>query len=204
MDRLQNLCYFLITCFTLLAVPLFALGTLNSQKPSILSYHDPLAPNAPCPPGTVGNSRIELCKITNVRLVSRYKDTTIGDTQAMNHIADHYIEEREVGAAFLWYRKAAQSGDLRALTRQGIILHEARTYQTEGLKYILDAAKRNYSPAQMFLGAHFLEPGENQDLNKAIFWLSEANRNGHDKAQELMRTLMKRLQEDLFVWGEMA
>ena len=56
----------------------------------------------------------------------------------------------------------------------------------------------------MFLGAHFLEPGENQDLNKAIFWLSEANRNGHDKAQGLMRTLMKKLQEDLFVWGEMA
>ena len=54
----------------------------------------------------------------------------------------HDVEEREVGAAFLWYRKAALSGDLRALTRQGIILHESQTYQTEGLKYILDAENR--------------------------------------------------------------
>lgn len=91
--------------------------------------------------------------------------------------------------ALNWLRKAAQQGDLQALTELGLCYRHGKGVARDRVKaveYFRRVAEGGYAPAQRLLGdcyAHHIGIGVPADGEKARFWYAKAAAGGDAQAQ---------------------
>lgn len=84
-----------------------------------------------------------------------------------------------------------EKGDLKAITHLAAI-HQIDQKYDEAIKLYTIAAKKNYAPAQYNLGVMMHQGiGIKRNVSEAYGWLNLATEQGHSKAQEFIKGLLR-------------
>ena len=95
-----------------------------------------------------------------------------------------------------WYRKAADSGDLKSMYQLGTFLISGRggvKDPVRGYELVLKAAQKNYPEAEMMIGAIYLKPDAylpfKRDPKKALAFIRLSAEHNYAKAQNILGAL---------------
>jgi TPR repeat protein len=120
-----------------------------------------------------------------------------GNTEAQYYLAVTYHEgkvtQKNIREAIYWYIEAAEKGHPNAQYNLGTIYANEKEVLDYNLsiQYLTLAAKQEHSQAQLKLGKMYVK----RNLEKAIFWLEKATKNGNTKASDLLELLYKAKEE---------
>ena len=116
-----------------------------------------------------------------------------GDLAAQCAMGDYYNNEQnqDLRKAFVWYEKAAKQNYARAQWNMGNIYGVGIVVEKDlgkALSWFEKAAIEGYLEAMLNLGRVFLM---NDNYEKGIYWLEEADKFGHPEAKQDLEMAVK-------------
>jgi TPR repeat protein len=142
--------------------------------------------------GCKSNSKASFQPVTDVSI---FRDTLSkakkGDVDAGYGVGQLYANgrgcDRNLSSAVLWYRKAAEHGNIAAQAKLGICLFEGMGADSDpvgGVQWLIKAAEQGNAEAQSYLGFALLQGwGVPMNYPKAFYWLEKAAKQGDSDAQ---------------------
>lgn len=128
------------------------------------------------------NSHADATSSYNIKILEDMAEQ--GDSEAQYLLAEHYYKENQLSEAFLWYERASDNRNSKAMYKMGVLFGMSGSY-SKAAEICKKAAELGNADAQ-YEYAVMVEKGigTRKDMNIAKKWYYKASKQGDIRAQK--------------------